>query len=191
MFLKIFLLTVAARACTSLVPNSFEATVGCLQYNAHADYNYDHPYFATASWRNIKSTAGVIRMRMGVSGNKSGYIRLAPTVRPFDETTMHEIVLDFDSDNRSYFQRYVRGGPNRVHSFKLFKLNYIQKISIFEPLMFTVEVYPNGRVTVKIDTERYPFIDVTDAGVSAKYVGFANWDANDKAVFFVDCPLVD
>ncbi|KAL9696046.1 hypothetical protein quinque_015331 [Culex quinquefasciatus] len=149
MFLQIFLLAVAARACTSLGPNSFEATVGCRQYNAHTNYNYDHPYYPTAIWRNIKSTAGVTRMRMGVSGNKSGYIRLAPT------------------------------------------LNYIQKISIFEPLMFTVEVYTNGRVTVKLDTERYPFIDVTDAGVSAKYVGFANWNADDKAVFFVDCPLVD
>ncbi|KAL9696045.1 hypothetical protein quinque_015330 [Culex quinquefasciatus] len=192
MFLRVILLATAVCAYTSssIGRNSFEATLGCLQYNSDTDYGFDHPYYPTANWRSIKRSTinGTVRMRMGVSGDKSAYIRLAQTARPFGDF-VHEIVLGFFSDNRSYLQRYIRSSPSYVHSHQVFKLNYIKKISIFEPLMFTVEIYPNGRLTVTLDSEQHPFIDETDLGISTQYIGFANWNANDTAVFYVDCPL--
>ncbi|KAL9696047.1 hypothetical protein quinque_015332 [Culex quinquefasciatus] len=192
MFLKVLLLATAVSAYTSstIGRNKLKVTSGCRQYNSDTSYTFDIPYFLTSDFRNVQTSNGTTKLRMGVSGHQSAYIRLSPTLRPFKDTRMHEIVISYSAEHKTYLQRYVRSSPEKLSASKQFEIIFTKGwISIFEPLMFTVEVSRSGRVMVTRDSERDPFIDATDVGVSAEYIGFSNWNANDKAVFFVDCPL--
>ncbi|XP_055621568.1 uncharacterized protein LOC129765357 isoform X2 [Toxorhynchites rutilus septentrionalis] len=72
--------------------NQFEATLGCLQYNAHQGYNFAHPYYSTAVFKHIhKTSQNVTTMRMGVLGKIDCNIRLSPLEYPYDNTEMNEI----------------------------------------------------------------------------------------------------
>uniref|UniRef100_A0A1Q3EWJ7 Putative farnesoic acid 0-methyl transferase n=1 Tax=Culex tarsalis TaxID=7177 RepID=A0A1Q3EWJ7_CULTA len=192
MFLRIVLLAVAVGAYPGgyLIDNEFEVTSGCQQLNANIGYNADHPYYGMGQFRNVEIENGTTRMRMGVLGDRNAYIRLAPTSRPYSSTLMHEIVISHTINCETYLQRYVRTAPNSFYSHEWFKkINTMDWMSSYAPLMFTVEITKAGRVTVTRDYHSVPFIDETDSTVSTDYIGFVNWATNERVIFFVDCPL--
>ncbi|XP_058829120.1 uncharacterized protein LOC131688685 isoform X2 [Topomyia yanbarensis] len=127
-------------------------------------------------------------MRMGILGNNDGHVRLAPVMYPYNSTDMNEIVLSGWANTKIEVRRYTRTAPNSTKNLKVLKeQSSIGMLSPFEPFMFTIAVHPNGLVQLTRDEDAFPFLEFRDPQLSAKYIGFNNWDV--PLVYFYDCPL--
>lgn len=183
-------LVVLQFAClsSSQSPNKFEATFGCLQYNADHGFNYLHPYFPTGRLRHVKANGTVTRMRMGVVGQSDGIIRLSPVRYPYDNTDMNEIVLSGWANTKIQVRRYTRTSPTNYSGYHVLKSqSSIGMLSYFQPFMFTMAVHQGGLVQLTRDDDAVPLLEFEDPELSANYMGFCNWDV--PVVFFYDCPL--
>ncbi|XP_055537716.1 uncharacterized protein LOC129725675 [Wyeomyia smithii] len=184
-------LTFLAILCTgtAIYTNKFEATVGCHQYDATGGYNAPHPYFSTKAFRNIETTTkNVTKLRLGVLARNDGHIRLAPVEYPFNDTKMNEIVLSGWGNTKIEVRRYTRQSHHtRSESQILLQQASNGLLSEFRPLMFTVEIQPNGIVSLTKDDDVDPLLQFTDTELSFRYIGFSNWDV--PAIYFFDCPL--
>ncbi|XP_058461374.1 uncharacterized protein LOC131436581 [Malaya genurostris] len=176
-------------ACNCQQSNKFEVTLGCLQFNGDHGYNHRHPYFPTSGFRHLKTTKNdVTIMRLGVLGNNDGHIRLASVMYPYNSTEMNEIVLSGWANTKTVVRRYTRTAPNKTSNLKVLEEQLsIGMLSPFEPFMFTMAVHPNGLVQLTKDEDTFPFLEFRDPQLSAKYIGFCNFDV--PVVYFYDCPL--
>lgn len=167
--------------------NKFVVTAGCRQYNSNKGYNDPHSYFPTAEFRNIKQINGKILLRMGVMGEKNSYIRFAPNDFPYSNTQMHEIAFHCHNACSTIKQYKRTSAKDKNDESTLVYLDSPNLMSIFEPLMFTVEIGNGGDVTVTRDNHVVPLLTANNTAISANYIGFTNWDV--PVVFFFDCPL--
>ncbi|KAL1381422.1 hypothetical protein pipiens_013468, partial [Culex pipiens pipiens] len=131
--------------------NEFERANGCQQYNADTGYSKVHPYFDTSKFTNVKTDArGVTRLRFGVLGKQNAYVRFT-SVSTNSATPMTEIALGHWWNTRSDVQKYTRTIPTSLDSVKLASNIKNGLMSIFEPVMMTLEIRSGGRVTVTKD----------------------------------------
>lgn len=175
--------------CMSYPTNYFEGLKGCKQYNTNDGYEFTHPYFLTSGFNHVKVTAkNVTQLRIGVLGNNDGHFRLSSKEFPYDNTVMNEIVLSGYANTKTVVRRYVRTSPqHRGAEIQLKEQTSNGLMSVYKPLMFRMDVHPNGRVQLIHDGHMQPFLDFTDGLLSANYIGFCSW--NVPLVFFYDCPL--
>lgn len=143
----------------------------------------------TSRFKNVATddSDGVTRMRLGVLGKHNAYVRFT-SVSTNSETPMTEIALAHWWNARSDVQKYTRTVPKGLNSKNL--APFIQKglMSIFKPVMITIEIHRGGFVTITRDGEYVPFLQFNDPTFSYKYMGMAKWD--DPVVLFYDCPLL-
>uniref|UniRef100_A0A1W7R8B0 Putative farnesoic acid 0-methyl transferase n=1 Tax=Aedes albopictus TaxID=7160 RepID=A0A1W7R8B0_AEDAL len=174
---------------TSEPSNKFEVTWGCSQYNTDHGYKHRHPYYPISRLQHVNVTKdGVKSFRMGVLGPNDGHLRLAPTIFPYDQTEMNEIVLSGWGNTKTVVRHYTRTSPEeQVDEVVLQELKTIGMLSYFKPFMFTIAIFPGGLVQLTRDEDSKPFLQYRDPKVSADYIGFCNWDR--PLVFFYDCPL--
>lgn len=127
-------------------------------------------------------------LRMGALGENDGHVRLSPTMFPYNNTDMNEIVLSGWSNTKTVVRRYTRVSPAEQDPEILLKeQSSFGMLSVFEPFMFTMAVHPSGLVQLTKDKDTVPFLEFEDPELSVNYIGFVNW--NVPVVYFYDCPL--
>ncbi|XP_053688261.1 uncharacterized protein LOC128737610 [Sabethes cyaneus] len=185
------LLTLLAVLCSSTAyySNKFEATIGCLQYDAVGGYDAPHPYFLTKAFNHIEITnKNATKLRMGVLARNDGHIRLAPDEYPFNNTVMNEIVLSGWANTKNEVRRYIRKSHHtRTDNEVLLEQPSNGMLSEFVPFMFTMEIQSDGMVSLTKDGDVNPLLQFKDAKLSFLYVSFCNW--NVPVIYFFDCPL--
>ncbi|XP_055592073.1 uncharacterized protein LOC129743874 [Uranotaenia lowii] len=183
------LIIFAIDRCLALYKNTFEATLGCLQFNANVGYYEAHPYFSTAAFKNIVITPeNVTVLRVGMLGRQDGHIRLAPVQYPYDNTKMHEFVISGWDNTRTEIRCYMRKDPKiRVENQILAAFSSHGLLSEFSPLMIQMHFYPGGEVKIFKDADSVPMVTFKDPKLSFAYMGFNSWVV--PVIYFYDCPL--
>ncbi|XP_055592071.1 uncharacterized protein LOC129743872 [Uranotaenia lowii] len=169
--------------------NKFEATRGCLQFNAKEGYDFAYPYFPTEGFKNILTTPeNVTIFRVGMLGKNAGHVRLSPKQLPYDGTAMNEILISGWSNTKTEIRRYTRSSPRSTSKVQVLKHQSSDGLlSEFRPLMFTIEIHPDGVVKLIKDDHVDPMVQFQDSDMSFSYMGFCNWDV--PMVYFFDCPM--
>ncbi|XP_019550240.3 uncharacterized protein LOC109420363 [Aedes albopictus] len=165
--------------------NTFEATYGCLQFSTK---DACQPYFPTNRFKHLHTTHNnVTIMRMGVMANQGPHIRLSPNEFP-DDTKITEIVLSAWENTASEMRSYVRHINKPISDLKILKrINTPGLLNQFYPMMFTLEIDPNGNVKLIKDGDRVPLVEFQNRAISFEYIEFCHYIA--PATFFFDCPL--
>ncbi|XP_052896936.1 uncharacterized protein LOC128303893 [Anopheles moucheti] len=167
--------------------NPFDVIRGCKQYDQVESYDATLTYFPTTSLLHVGHTENSKYFKIAVLGRNDGIIRYGDSLFPYDKYVV-EIVLGGWGNTQSAGRHQYRKASNESNTNQLVVAQTPNLLSEFQPTMFVLEVFHNGKVQVSIDGQDHPFLSFTDSRrIPANYVAITKWDKD--VIFFYDCPL--
>uniref|UniRef100_A0A182RPT0 Farnesoic acid O-methyl transferase domain-containing protein n=1 Tax=Anopheles funestus TaxID=62324 RepID=A0A182RPT0_ANOFN len=168
--------------------NPFEAVQGCLQYDN--PLNYDDKtleYFATDNFRHVGRTETSKYIRVGIVGLSDGKIRYGNVPYPYEGSVI-EIYLSGFINVNSQINRHTRSNNSEYINTQLKSILTPNVVSDMRPLMFRLEVFDNGNVTLTKDGQKKPFLEFMDNyKLQLDYIAFSA--SFNNVFFYFDCPL--
>lgn len=103
---------------------------------------------------------------------------------------MNEIVLSGFGGKKDEVRRYARINYQTFTNKVVLKQqsNENAVMSQFSPLMFTVQIHPDGIVKLTKDGDILPFLEFREPNFSFDYLAYVNYGAS--VIHYFDCPLV-